>query len=119
MRITAHDPRSTDRNPSMYGRQIAMAVAPKTAIEEQIRDTLVNFLHGVDFAERLWARADHGHITFWLLTAPVSHEAEREVYTANGLIYRAVPEARFSLLVVNPAMYEAPFAFEPPSGAQE
>lgn len=96
-----------------------MVVVRGTATEEQIQDTLVSFLRHVDFAKRLWARSDHGHITFWLLTAPVSHEVEREVYAANGIIYRNVPEGHFSFLVINPAMYDGPFAFEPPMGARE
>ena len=96
-----------------------MVVAQETRTEHDVKETLVQFLRQVDFAQRLWARANHGHITFWLQTTPVSHETERAVYAANSLIYRNFPDARFDFLVINPAMYEEPFAFEPPLGAQE
>ena len=87
--------------------------------EIEVEKTLTGFLRTVDFADRLWARSDHGHITFWLLTKPVSHEEEREVYEANSRINRYVRDARYSFFVINPEMYEEPFAFEPPIGATE
>jgi hypothetical protein len=89
----------------------------RTAIE--VEKTLTGFLRTIDFADRLWARSDHGHISFWLLTKPVSHEKEREVYEVQTRINRYVPDARYSFFVINPEMYEEPFAFVPPLGATE
>ncbi len=87
--------------------------------EIQVEKTVDGFLRTIDFADRLWMQSDHGHITFWLLTKPVSHEEEREVYEVNTRINRYVPDARYSFFVINPEMYEEPFAFEPPMGATE
>lgn len=96
-----------------------MSVAYETTTEHEVRDTLVRFLQEVPFARRLWARTERGHITFWLLTDPVSRDEEMSVYQANRLIYQNVPEARFDFLVVNPAVYEEPFEFALPLGMQE
>jgi ABC-type phosphate/phosphonate transport system ATPase subunit len=90
-----------------------------TEIEQAVEATLVHFLHDVAFARRLWMRADDGRLTFWLETAPVSHEVERTVYEANVRIHQRIPDARFDFLVINPAMYDEPFVFEPPLGAQQ
>lgn len=93
--------------------------ATLSRIEVEVEKTLIGFLRTIGFADRLWKRSDHGHITFWLLTKPISHEEEREVYEANTRINRYVPDARYSFFVINPEMYEEPFTFEAPMGAAE
>ena len=93
--------------------------ATHPTIQHEVQQTLIGFLREIDFAQRLWVRAERDHLTFWLLTAPVSHERERAVYRANALIYEHVPDARFDLVVINPAMLDEDCHFDPPHGADE
>jgi len=91
-----------------------------TKAEHRVEETLVQFLRAVPIRKRLWARADPGLITFWLLTEPISDDQEEALYDANRLVYEQVPDARFDFLVINPAMFDSPdFRFDPPAGAEE
>lgn len=96
---------------------MAMAL---TRTEADVEATLVRFLRTVPIRKRLWARAEHGLITFWLETEPLSDEDEEALFAANRLIYAAVPEARFDFIVLNPAIFdEDDCRFTPPPGAEE
>jgi hypothetical protein len=93
--------------------------ATRVQIQEEVRNTLVGFLREFHYVQHLWAQSSGRHITFWLLTKPVSHDEARELFRANGEIYRNVADADFDLLVINPAAYEEWTPFEPPYGAEE
>ncbi len=96
-----------------------MVIARPTT-EHEVQETLVQFLRGIGFARRLWIGVDRDILTFWVLTAPVRPEVERDVYRVNMRIYERVPEARFNLIVVNPALFDDhDFHFDPPAGARE
>ena len=88
--------------------------------EHEVQEILVQFLREVPMKKHLWARADPGLITFWLLTEAISDADEERLFEANRRIYARVPEARFDFLVINPAMFaDAKFRFTPPQGAEE
>lgn len=96
-----------------------MVIAYPT-IEQQVRETLVQFLRTIPVRKRLWARADSGIVRFWLETEPISDAQEEHLYRANRLIYEHIPDARFDFIVMNPAIFDDPaYEFTPPRGAEE
>ncbi len=96
-----------------------MVIAYPT-IEQQVRETLVQFLRTIPVRKRLWARADPGIVRFWLETEPISDAQEEHLYRATRIIYAHVPDARFDFIVMNPAIFDdLTYGFMPPHGAEE
>jgi len=78
-----------------------MAIADRATLAD-IAETYANAIREEAAAKRLWASSHRDYFELWLVTEPIDADTQRQLYTAELVLYDRFPDVFLSVHVLNP-----------------
>ena len=81
-----------------------MAIADQATLAD-VAKTYADAIREEGSARQLWASSHSDYFELWLVTEPIDADVERQLYTAELILYERFPEASLSVHVLNPRYF--------------